>query len=143
MPVGLYLDLAVSVDRAGADAWRHQRSFAQGASVGAPPDEFNPNGQDWGLPPLRPDRLRTAHYQPLIEALRGTMRSAGAIRIDHVMGLMRLYCIPAGGDARGGAYVHYALEEMFAIVALESGRRSPFQAAASLPARGAGRRQHS
>ncbi len=122
MPVGLYLDLAVSVDRAGADAWRHQRSYALGASVGAPPDEFNPNGQDWGLPPLRPDRLRTAHYQPFIEALRGNMRSAGAIRIDHVMGLMRLYCIPAGAGARSGAYVHYALEEMLAIVALESER---------------------
>ena len=122
MPVGLYLDLAVSVDRAGADAWRHQGSFALGASVGAPPDEFNLKGQDWGLPPLRPDRLRAAHYQPLVEALRGNMRSAGAIRIDHVMGLMRLYCIPTGADARGGAYVHYALDEMLAVVALESER---------------------
>ena len=122
MPVGLYLDLAVSVDRGGADAWRHQRSFALDASVGAPADEFNPNGQDWGLPPLRPQRLRVAHYQAFIEALRGNMRNAGAIRIDHVMGLMRLYCIPAGADARGGAYVHYALDEMLAIVALESAR---------------------
>ena len=122
MPVGLYLDLAVSVDRGGADAWRHQRSFALGASVGAPPDEFNLNGQDWGLPPLRPDRLRAAHYQPFVEALRGNMRNAGAIRIDHVMGLMRLYCIPTGANARGGAYVHYVLQEMLAIVALESER---------------------
>ncbi|AVO41245.1 malto-oligosyltrehalose synthase [Simplicispira suum] len=122
MSVGLYLDLAVSVDRAGADAWRHQGAFALGASVGAPPDEFNLNGQDWGLPPLRPDRLRAAHYQAFIEALRGNMRSAGAIRIDHVMGLMRLFCIPTGADARGGAYVHYALDEMLAIVALESER---------------------
>ncbi len=122
MGVGLYLDLAVSVDRAGSDAWSAQDNFAAGASVGAPPDEFNSNGQGWGLPPLRPDRLRQHHYHLFIDTLRSAMRSAGALRIDHVMGLMRLYWIPDGGSARDGAYVQYALHEMLAIVALESQR---------------------
>jgi len=122
LAVGLYLDLAVSVDRAGSDTWTNHECYALGASVGAPPDEFNPNGQGWGLPPLRPDRLRASGYRVFIEALRENMRHAGALRIDHVMGLMRLYWIPQGKSARDGTYVHYALEEMLAIVALESER---------------------
>jgi len=122
MGVGLYLDLAVSVDRAGSDAWSVQACFAPHASVGAPPDEFNPNGQGWGLPPLRPDRLRQSHYRLFIDTLRSAMGSAGALRIDHVMGLMRLFWIPDGWSARDGAYVSYALNEMMAIVALESQR---------------------
>lgn len=120
--VGLYLDLAVSVDRAGSDVWGQRDDFAPGATVGAPPDEFNPNGQGWGLPPLRPDRLRANQYRFFIETLRASMRGAGALRIDHVMGLMRLFWIPAGRTARDGAYVHYSLDEMLAIVALESQR---------------------
>ncbi len=123
MAVGLYLDLAVSVDRAGSDAWGEQSMFAHGASVGAPPDEFNPNGQGWGLPPLRPDRLRENGYRFFIETLRGSMRGAGALRIDHVMGLMRLFWIPPGQTPHDGAYVHYALHEMLAIVAIESERQ--------------------
>jgi len=122
MPIGLYLDLAVSVDRAGSDVWGHQKVFAPGASIGAPPDEFNPLGQGWGLPPLHPQRLRESGYGLLVETLRTSMRSAGAIRIDHVMGFLRLYWIPAGLDARCGAYVHYRLDEILAIVALESQR---------------------
>lgn len=122
LAVGLYLDLAVSVDRAGSDTWTHQDCYALGASVGAPPDEFNPNGQGWGLPPLRPDRLREQGYRLFIETLRENMRDSGALRIDHVMGLMRLFWIPPGKSAREGTYVHYALEEMLAIVALESER---------------------
>ncbi|MEO8119421.1 MAG: 4-alpha-glucanotransferase, partial [Rhodoferax sp.] len=122
MGVGLYVDLAVSVDRAGSDVWSERASFAADASIGAPPDEFNPNGQGWGLPPLRPDRLRASHYRYFIKTLRATMRGAGALRIDHVMGLMRLFWIPPGQTAREGTYVHYALDEMLAIVALESQR---------------------
>ncbi|WP_114973015.1 malto-oligosyltrehalose synthase [Rhodoferax ferrireducens] len=122
MGVGLYVDLAVSVDRAGSDVWSERASFAADASIGAPPDEFNPNGQGWGLPPLRPDRLRASHYRYFIATLRVTMRGAGALRIDHVMGLMRLFWIPPGQSAREGTYVHYALDEMLAIVALESQR---------------------
>ncbi|MDQ0036228.1 (1-_4)-alpha-D-glucan 1-alpha-D-glucosylmutase [Variovorax boronicumulans] len=122
MGVGLYVDLAVSVDRAGSDTWGAQRVFADGASVGAPPDEFNPAGQGWGLPPLRPDRLREDGYRFFIETLRAGMRGAGALRIDHVMGLMRLFWIPQGRSAREGAYVYYPLAEMLAIVAIESHR---------------------
>ncbi len=122
LAVGLYLDLAVSVDRAGSDTWTNQECYALGASVGAPPDEFNPNGQNWGLPPLRPDRLRAQGYRFFIETLRENMRDAGALRIDHVMGLMRLFWIPPDKTAADGAYVHYALDEMLAIVALESER---------------------
>ena len=122
LTVGLFLDLAVSVDRAGSDVWGERASFAADASVGAPPDEFNPAGQNWGLPPLRPDALRAAGYRVFIDTLRANMRGAGALRIDHVMGLMRLFWIPAGGTAHDGAYVHYALDEMLAIVAIESQR---------------------
>jgi len=122
LAVGLYLDLAVSVDRSGSDVWGQRDDFAPGATVGAPPDEFNPNGQGWGLPPLRPDRLRANQYRFFIDTLRANMRGAGALRIDHVMGLMRLFWIPPGRTARDGAYVHYALDEMLAIVALESQR---------------------
>lgn len=122
MGVGLYFDLAVSSDRGGSDVWRERPFFAADSSVGAPPDEFNPGGQGWGLPPLRPDRLRSGHYRYLIETLRANMRGAGALRIDHVMGLMRLFWIPPGQSPREGAYVHYALDEMMAIVALESQR---------------------
>ncbi|WP_280153928.1 malto-oligosyltrehalose synthase [Piscinibacter sp. XHJ-5] len=122
LAVGLYLDLAVSVDRAGADMWTHQAHYAPGASVGAPPDELNLLGQDWGLPPLRPDRLLADRCRYFADTLRACMRHAGALRIDHVMGLMRLYWIPAGQGARAGAYVHYPLAELMAIVALESER---------------------
>ena len=120
--VGLYLDLAVSVDRAGSEVWSERDCFAAEASVGAPPDEFNPGGQGWGLPPLRPDRLRADRYRLFIDTLRANMQSAGALRIDHVMGLMRLYWIPPGRSARDGGYVHYPLDELLAIVALESRR---------------------
>ncbi len=122
MGVGLYVDLAVSVDRAGSDVWRERECFAANASIGAPPDEFNPNGQGWGLPPLRPDRLRASHYRFFIDTLRANMCGTGALRLDHVMGLMRLFWIPPGKTASDGAYVHYALDEMLAIVALESQR---------------------
>ncbi len=120
--VGLYLDLAVSVDRAGSDVWTGQAHYAVAATVGAPPDEFNPAGQGWGLPPWRPDRLRADRYRLFLQTLRKNMGSASALRIDHVMGLMRLFWIPPGRTARDGAYVHYALDEMLAIVTLESQR---------------------
>ncbi|MDM0043366.1 malto-oligosyltrehalose synthase [Variovorax dokdonensis] len=123
MPIGLYLDLAVSVDRGGSDAWRHRDAFALGASIGAPPDLLNLQGQDWGLPPLRPDRLRETGFAAFVEALRANMRSAGALRIDHVMMLMRLFWIPGGmGGAADGAYVRYPWQELFAVLALESRR---------------------
>ncbi|UUX95098.1 malto-oligosyltrehalose synthase [Aquabacterium sp. J223] len=123
LAVGLYLDLAVSVDRAGADTWLRQDLYAVNVSVGAPPDELNLQGQNWGLPPLKPAAMRDDRHGFFIETLRGCMRHAGAIRIDHVMGLMRLFWIPEGGTGRDGAYVHYPLQELMAIVALESERQ--------------------
>jgi (1->4)-alpha-D-glucan 1-alpha-D-glucosylmutase len=120
--IGLYQDLAVSVDRGGAEAWAHQDLYALTASVGAPPDDFNLRGQDWGLPPLLPQRLRAAAYAPFIAMLRANMRYAGALRIDHVMGLARLFWVPQGGAPGDGAYVHYPFEDLLGILALESQR---------------------
>ena len=122
LAVGLYADLAVSIDRGGADAWAWQDLYAIDASVGAPPDAFSPRGQDWGLPPLIPQRLRDAGYAPFIAVLRANMRDVGALRIDHVMGLQRLYWVPAGATPAGGAYVRYPFEDLLGILALESGR---------------------
>lgn len=120
--VGLYQDLAVSVDRGGAEAWASQDLYAIAASVGAPPDDFNMRGQDWGLPPLAPERLRAAAYAPFVATLRANMRHAGALRIDHVMALARLYWVPQGGEPRDGGYVRYPFEDLVGIVALESHR---------------------
>lgn len=119
---GLYTDLAVSIARGGAESWAHQPLYAASASVGAPPDAFNPNGQDWGLPPLVPSRLREAGYAPFIATLRANMRYAGALRIDHVMGLMRLFWVPRGKTPAEGAYVHYPFEDLVGLLALESQR---------------------
>lgn len=119
---GLYLDLSVSVDRAGAEVWADQGLYALHASVGAPPDALGPNGQDWGLPPMVPERLRERAYRPFVLTLRQNMRHAGALRLDHVMGLMRLFWIPPGGTAAEGAYVTYPLDDLLGILALESQR---------------------
>lgn len=120
--VGLYQDLAVSVDRGGAETWALQSLYALGASIGAPPDELALQGQDWGLPPLIPQRLTEAAYQPFIATLRANMRHAGALRIDHVMGLMRLFWVPPGKTAKDGAYVRYPFADLLGILALESQR---------------------
>jgi (1->4)-alpha-D-glucan 1-alpha-D-glucosylmutase len=120
MPIGLYLDVAVSVDRAGAEVAAHPGLFARRANLGAPPDAFNPRGQDWGLPPPRPDRMRASGYALFRRMLAANMRHAGAIRLDHVMQLARLYWVPAGFPATSGAYVRYPLEELVAVLAEES-----------------------
>jgi (1->4)-alpha-D-glucan 1-alpha-D-glucosylmutase len=120
--IGLYNDLAVAADRAGADAWSDQQELALLASIGAPPDEFNPEGQDWGLPPPIPRALEHSAFGAFVHALRAGMRHAGALRIDHVMALMRLYWTAGGGSAAHGAFVHYPLEALLAIVRLESVR---------------------
>ena len=122
LEVGIYQDLSVSVDLAGTEVWSEQELFALQASVGAPPDALGPQGQNWGLPPMIPDRLREAAYQPLISILRHNMRHAGALRIDHVMGLVRLFWIPRGLTPTDGAYISYPVEDMLGIVALESQR---------------------
>ncbi|MGH6635909.1 MAG: malto-oligosyltrehalose synthase, partial [Gammaproteobacteria bacterium] len=120
--VGLYLDLAVGVDGGGAEAWADQDLYAFGAHIGCPPDELNHKGQDWGLPPLHPAKLREAAYAPWIAALRANMRHAGALRIDHAVGLMRLYWVPPQMPPTAGAYVHYPFADMLGILALESVR---------------------
>ncbi|MCW2530757.1 MAG: 4-alpha-glucanotransferase [Blastococcus sp.] len=115
-------DLPIGVAGGGADAWAWQEVLAEGVSVGAPPDAFNSQGQDWGSPPLTPWRLRDADYEPFIQSIRATMAGAGGLRIDHVMGLFRLWWVPAGGSAADGAYVRYPSEDLLDIVALESHR---------------------
>ncbi|MGH8697067.1 MAG: 4-alpha-glucanotransferase, partial [Burkholderiales bacterium] len=120
--VGLYVDLAVSIDRGGAEAWANRDLYATAVSVGAPPDDFNQRGQNWGLPPFVPDRLREAAYDPFIATLRANMRHAGALRIDHAMGLMRLFWVPPHTEATDGAYVHYPFDDLLGILALESHR---------------------
>ncbi|MFO1324405.1 MAG: malto-oligosyltrehalose synthase [Burkholderiales bacterium] len=122
LAIGLCTDLAVSVDRGGAEAWANQALYALGASVGAPPDAFNRMGQDWGLPPMIPRRLADVAYAPFLATLRANMRGAGALRVDHVMGLARLFWVPAGGRPADGAYVHYPFEDLLGLLALESNR---------------------
>jgi (1->4)-alpha-D-glucan 1-alpha-D-glucosylmutase len=120
--VGIYQDLAVSVDRGGAETWMWQEAFAPNVSIGAPPDDFSLTGQDWGLPPLIPARLRDTAYAPFIATLRANMNHNGALRIDHVMGLMRLFWIPQGATPEAGAYVRYPFDDLLGILALESER---------------------
>ncbi|WP_108999462.1 4-alpha-glucanotransferase [Streptomyces rishiriensis] len=122
MPVGIVHDLAVGVHPEGADAWAQQEHFAAGMSVGAPPDAFNARGQDWGLPPWRPDRLAASGYAPYRRLLRALFRYAGALRIDHVMGLFRLWWVPQGEPPTEGAYVRYDAEAMLAVLVLEASR---------------------
>jgi 4-alpha-glucanotransferase len=119
-------DLAIGVDPNGADAWAWQDVLATDVTVGAPPDKYNTLGQDWGLPPFIPHKLRAAAYEPFRQTIRAALRHAGGLRIDHVMGLFRLYWIPQGADPSLGAFVRYAADELLAIVALESQRaRAP------------------
>ncbi|MBO4260841.1 4-alpha-glucanotransferase, partial [Streptomyces griseorubiginosus] len=122
MAVGVVHDLAVGVHPEGADAWAQQEYFAAGMSVGAPPDAFNARGQDWGLPPWRPDRLAESGYEPYRRLLRALFRYAGALRIDHVMGLFRLWWVPQGHPPTEGTYVRYDAEAMLAVLVLEASR---------------------
>ncbi|KNB49494.1 4-alpha-glucanotransferase [Streptomyces caatingaensis] len=122
MRVGLVHDLAVGVHPDGSDAWAQQDALAAGMSVGAPPDAFTSRGQDWGLPPWRPDALRATGYAPFRELLRGLLRHAGALRVDHVMGLFRLWWVPEGREPGQGTYVHYDAEAMLGVLAAEAHR---------------------
>lgn len=122
MAVGLYRDLAVGVAEGGADTWCDRELYRLNASVGAPPDILGPQGQNWGLPPMDPHIMTARGYQPFIDLLRANMASCGALRIDHVMSLLRLWWIPYGETANFGAYVHYPVDDLMAILALESQR---------------------
>lgn len=120
--VGIYLDLAVGVDGAGSEVWANQSVYAKGIGIGAPPDDFNLKGQGWGLVPMIPQAMTDNGYEPFITILRENMRDAGALRIDHVMGLLRLFWIPQGAEPGDGVYVRYPFEDLLGIVALESHR---------------------
>ncbi len=121
-PLARIADMPVGVDPGGFDAWDWQGQLALGASVGAPPDRFNKLGQDWGLPPFVPHRLRAAGYRPFIDTIRAQLRHARGLRIDHVLGLFRLWWVPHGHGADRGAYVRYPTDELLEIVAIESHR---------------------
>ena len=118
----LMADLPVGFDPDGSDAWADQEFLARGCRVGAPPDDFSPTGQDWGLPPYVPWKLRAAGYAPWLDTLRRVLRHAGLLRIDHVMGLFRLYCIPPGADARHGGYVCQYGAELLDLAVMEAVR---------------------
>jgi (1->4)-alpha-D-glucan 1-alpha-D-glucosylmutase len=122
LAVGLYLDQAIGVARDGADVWAQREAYVPAASVGAPPDIWNPLGQDWGLPPLHPAVLWDLAYAPFVDVLRASMRDAGALRIDHALALMHLYWIPAGHGPAEGGYIRYPLDDLLGILSLESHR---------------------
>jgi 4-alpha-glucanotransferase len=124
LAIGLYLDTAIGVDASGADAWMAQGDVLRGLSVGAPPDQFNPAGQDWGLTAYNPHGLVASRFEPFRQMLRSAMHYAGAVRIDHVLGLMRLFIIPHGLSASHGAYLRLPFADMLAVVAEESRRWS-------------------
>lgn len=120
--IRLVQDLAVGVDPDGFDAWVWQDLLAPGFSIGAPPDQFETEGQTWGLPPWIPPRLRDEGYRPLAELLRASMLDGGGLRIDHVMGLTRLFWVPEDGGPADGTYVRFPANELLEVVALESAR---------------------
>ncbi|MFC4753288.1 4-alpha-glucanotransferase [Dietzia aurantiaca] len=122
MRLGILHDLAVGVHPSGADAWSLNRSLARGVSVGAPPDIYNQRGQDWSQPPLRPDALADNGYQQFRDIVRAALRDAGGVRIDHILGLFRLWWIPAGSPPTDGTYVHYDADAMLAVLTLEASR---------------------
>lgn len=122
MALGLYGDVAVGVDPNGSEVWSNRRLYVDGMAVGAPPDPLALKGQDWGIPPQHPRQLTAQAYQPFARMLRANMQAAGALRIDHVMTLCRLWWVPRGFDATNGVYVHYPLDDLMKLVALESVR---------------------
>ena len=126
MRSGIVHDLAVGVHPQGADAWALRDVLAEGITVGAPADAFNQQGQDWSQPPWRPDRLAELGYQPYRDMLRTVLRHAGGLRVDHVLGLFRLWWVPAGLPPSAGTYVRYDHEAMVGILALEAYRAGAF-----------------
>lgn len=122
MTIGLYRDLAVGVSEGSAEIWGNRDLYSTDASVGAPPDVLGPLGQNWGLPPMDPDKLFKQKYQPIIELFDSNMKSTGALRIDHVMALLRLWWVARGEHAKDGGYVYYPVDDLLGILALESHR---------------------
>ncbi|MFT6905881.1 MAG: 4-alpha-glucanotransferase [Oleiphilaceae bacterium] len=122
MTLGIYRDLAVGVGISSSEIWANHSLYCEQISIGAPPDILGPLGQSWGLPPIAPDKLYDAAYQPFIELLQSNMGHCGALRIDHVMALLRLWWVPENASAEKGAYVYYPVEDMLNLLALESVR---------------------
>jgi 4-alpha-glucanotransferase len=122
MKIGLYRDLAVGVSEGSAEIWGNKALYCTNASVGAPPDILGPLGQTWGLPPMDPHKLYEQAYQPIIDLFSSNMHATGALRIDHVMALLRLWWVPKGDSAKKGGYVYYPVDDLLAILALESHR---------------------
>lgn len=120
MSIGLYGDLAVGANPSGAEVWSNQSLYVQNASIGAPPDPLALNGQEWGIPPIDPIELRTQNFAPFTELARANMRNVGALRIDHVMSLFRLWWVPQGFSSIEGVYVHYPLDELVTLLAQAS-----------------------
>jgi len=120
MALGLYLDISVGSRPGGAECWANPLAVASGVSIGAPPDAFSPDGQNWNLAPYSPEGLRRARYKPFINMLRSSMRHAGMVRIDHALGLSRSFWIPGTGEP--GGYVRYPLDALLAIIAMEAER---------------------
>lgn len=122
MPIGLYGDVAVGANPGGSETWSNRHLYLQDASVGAPPDALALKGQDWGIPPQHPEELRAQRYEPFVVMVRNNMRPVAALRLDHAMTLFRLWWVPRGMSSAQGAYVHYPLDDLIAILALESHR---------------------
>ncbi|NRQ41729.1 4-alpha-glucanotransferase [Rheinheimera sp. YQF-2] len=124
MAIGLYCDVAVGTSRSSAESWGAPEDYLLDLSVGAPADIMAPKGQNWGLLAYNPQTLRQKAYRPFIELIQANMRYAGALRLDHVMALLRLWCCPIGADATAGTYIRFPAADLFAILALESQRNS-------------------
>ena len=123
LTVGLYGDYAVGVNASGSETWSDQTLYCTGAAIGAPPDPIGPGGQEWGIPPQDPRVLKRTAYAPFVALVRASMRNCGALRLDHVMALFRQWWVPRGFKSADGGYVHYPLEELLGVVALESHRQ--------------------
>ena len=122
----LMTDLAVGINGGGADAWLWQDAMASDMHVGAPPDEFNTSGQDWALTPWDPWKLRASSYEPYIETMRSVLRQAGGLRLDHVMGLFRLFWVPVGMEPSRGTYVRYPWRDLLSLLCLEAWRSGAY-----------------
>ena len=124
MPIGLYGDYAVGANPSGSETWTDEASYCLGAEIGAPPDPLALKGQGWGIPPPNPAVLQSQRLQGFVQLIRDNMRYYGALRLDHVMSLCRLWWVPAGCAATAGAYVHYPLQQLLTVLSLESARSS-------------------
>ena len=122
MPIGLYGDYAVGADASGSETWADRADYRLGAEIGAPPDPLALKGQGWGIPPQDPLALQAGRLQSFVRVIRDNMRYYGALRLDHVMSLFRLWWVPVGASPTAGAYVHYPLHQLMTVLALESAR---------------------